>query len=154
MNKDLPASQTVSAYFIVKDAGSALDFYARAFGAEELNRLTDPSGRIGHAEIRIGSTVMMLADEHPDFGALSPATIGGSPVTFHVEVEDADVAVERALAAGAALLRPLQDQFHGARSGMVADPFGYKWFLSHQIEAIGSEEMQRRYDNAMRGEPA
>ena len=149
-----PRGQTVSAYFTVKDAPAALDFYARAFGAEELYRLTDPTGRIGHAEIRIGQSVMMLADEHPDFGALSPPTIGGSPVSFHIVVDDADGAVDRAVEAGAALLRPLQNEFYGMRSGMVADPFGYKWFIAQEIEAVDAEEMQRRYLRAMEGEAA
>lgn len=146
-----PRGRTVSAYFTVKDAAAALDFYARAFGAEELFRLTDPTGKVGHAEIRIGHTVMMLADEHPDFGALSPPTIGGSPVSFHIVANDADSAVDRAVEAGATLLRPLQNEFYGMRSGMVADPFGYKWFIAHEIEQVDAEEMQRRYTEAMQG---
>jgi PhnB protein len=143
--------QTVSAYLIAKDAAAALDFYARAFGAKEVSRLIDPSGRIGHAEIRIGNSLMMLADEHPDFGALSPPTIGGSPVSFHVWVRDADAAVARAIKEGAALIRPVQDEFYGLRSGMVADPFGYKWFIGHPIEQVSPEEMQRRYTSALEG---
>ena len=133
-------------YLIVKGAAEALDFYKQAFGAVEEMRLTDPAGRIGHAEIRIGQSPLMLADEHPEFGALGPATLGGSPVTLHLEVADADAAADRAVAAGATLLRPVADQFHGNRSGMVADPFGHKWFLSAGIEAVSAEEMQRRYD--------
>jgi PhnB protein len=152
MSGEQSRGQTVSTYFAVKDARAALDFYARAFGAEELFRLTDPTGRIGHAEIRIGSTVLMLADEHPDFGTLSPPSIGGSPVSFHVRVDDADAAVDRAVEAGATLLRPLRNEFYGARSGMVADPFGYKWFLAHEIEQVDAAEMQRRFTHALEGQ--
>lgn len=137
---------TLTPYLIVKGAAAALDFYKQAFGAVEEMRLTDPAGRIGHAEITIGQSHLMLADEHPEFGALGPATLGGSPVTLHLEVADADAAADRAVAAGATLLRPVADQFHGNRSGMVADPFGHKWFLSAEIEAVSAEEMQRRYD--------
>jgi PhnB protein len=144
--------QTVSAYFIVKDAAAAIDFYVRAFGAKEVSRLTDPAGRIGHAEIRIGNSRMMLADEHPEFGALSPPTIGGSPVSFHVFVSDADASVDRAIDEGATLIRPLQDEFYGLRSGMVADPFGYKWSIAHPIEQVSPEEIQRRYTGAFEGQ--
>ena len=149
-----PSPQTVTAYFIVGNATDALDFYKRAFGAEELFRLTDPGGRIGHAEIRIGSSNMMLADEHPDFGALSPPTVGGSPVKFQIQVDDADAFAERAIAAGATLLRPLENQFYGMRSGMVADPFGHSWFIAAAIEDVSAEEMQRRYASAMEEERA
>lgn len=142
---------TLTPYLIVKGAAEALDFYKQAFGAVEEMRLTDPSGRIGHAEIRIGQSHLMLADEHPEFGALGPATLGGSPVTLHLEVADADAAADRAVAAGATLLRPVADKFHGNRSAMVADPFGHKWFLSAEIEAVSAEEMQRRYDRLNAG---
>ena len=145
--------QTVTPYLIVGDAQAAIAFYAQAFGAEEMFRLTEPDGgRIGHAELRIGNSVFMLADEHPEFGAQSPATLGGSPVKFHLAVDDADRAVERAVAAGATVLRPVQDQFYGERSGMVADPFGHAWFLASQTEAVRPDEMQRRYEAAFEGE--
>jgi PhnB protein len=138
-------------YLVVRDAPAALDFYARAFGAEERLRLTDPSGRIGHAYMAVGDSAFMLADEHPEFGAVGPVALGGSPVSLHLEVADADAAAARAVAAGATLLRPVADQFHGNRSAMVADPFGHKWFLSQQTEAVGAEEMQRRYDQLTAG---
>ena len=144
-----PAPQTVTAYFTVKGAAAALDFYARAFGAEEKFRLTDPSGTIGHAEIRIGDSVMMLSDEHPDFGALSPPTVGGSPVKFHIQVDDADSFAARAVDAGATLLRPIEDQFYGMRGGMVADPFGHSWFIASPIEEVAPDEMQRRYERML-----
>ncbi len=139
-------------YLVVRDAPAALDFYARAFGAEEQLRLTDPSGRVGHAHMTIGDSAFMLADEHPEWGALGPITLGGSPVSLHLEVADADAAAARALEAGATLLRPVEDQFHGNRSGMVADPFGHKWHISQQTETVSAEEMQRRYEESMAGE--
>lgn len=141
-------------YLVVKGAPAALDFYTRAFGAKEELRLTDPAGRIGHAHMTIGDAAFMLADEHPEFGALGPATLGGSPITLHLAVADPDAAAQRAVDAGATLLRPVQDQFHGNRSGMVADPFGHKWFLSAEIEKIDAVEMQRRYAELMAGEEA
>jgi len=138
-------------YLVVKDAAAALDFYTRAFGAKEEMRLTDPSGRIGHAHMTLGDSAFMLADEHPEFGAVGPATLGGTPITLHLEVADPDAAAERAVEAGAILLRPVADQFHGNRSGTVADPFGHKWFLSKQTEEMSGEEMQRRYEEALAG---
>jgi PhnB protein len=137
---------SVTPYLTVKGAAAALDFYARAFGAVELYRLVGPDGRIGHAELRIGDSVLMLSDEYPDFGALGPVAIGGTPVKLQIYVPDADAAVARAVAAGATLLRPVQDQFHGSRSGMVADPFGHGWFIATQTEEVEPAEMQRRWD--------
>ena len=145
---------TLTPYLVVRDAPAAIDFYKKAFGAEESLRLTDPTGRIGHAHMTIGNAAFMLADEHPEFGALGPVTLGGTPVTLHLEVADADASAKRALDAGATLLRPVQDQFHGNRSGMVADPFGHKWFISQETEAMSAEEMQRRYDELTSGEEA
>ena len=141
-------------YIIVRDAASALDFYVRAFGAEEKFRLTDLAGRIGHAEIAIGEAILMLADEHPEWGAVGPVSLGGTPVSLHLSVADADASAERAVAAGATLLRPVEDQFHGSRSGMVADPYGHKWMLSQQTETVSPEEMQRRYERLLAGEEA
>lgn len=141
--------QTATAYLVVKGAADALAFYQRAFGATELFRLTDPSGKIGHAEMMIGSSHVFLADEWPDFGALSPASIGGSPVSMHLYVADTDAAVERAIAAGASLLRPIENMFYGDRTGMVADPFGYKWHLASRFEDVPPAEMQKRWAQAM-----
>lgn len=140
-----PPPKAVMVYLIVKNAPEAIAFYVRAFGAVELFRLTEPSGKIGHAELRFGSTVMMLADEYPDFGALAPPSIGGSPVKMHLAVEDADAAFARAKAAGAVELRPLTDEFYGERSGLLVDPFGHSWFVSQHIEDVSPEEMQRRF---------
>lgn len=145
---------SLTPYLIVKGAPAALDFYARAFGAKEELRLTNPNGSIGHAHMTIGDSAFMLADEHPEFGALGPATLGGSPVMLHLTVADPDAAAQRAVDAGATLLRPVQDQFHGNRSGMVADPFGHKWGLSAETEKVDAAEMQRRYAALMAGEEA
>jgi PhnB protein len=137
--------QSLTAYLIVKGATEAIAFYQRAFGAEELFRLTGPEGKIGHAELRFGDSVMMLADEWPDFGALSPASIGGSPVSVHLYVDDVDRVVDRALRAGATVLRPVKDEFYGDRAGMIADPFGHKWQVATKKEEVPPAEMQRRW---------
>jgi PhnB protein len=140
-----PPHQSLTAYLIVKGATEAIAFYQRAFGAEELFRLTGPEGRIGHAELRFGDSVMMLADEWPDFGALGPASIGGSPVSVHLYVDDVDRVVERAVDAGATVLRPVKDEFYGDRAGMIADPFGHKWQVATRKEDVSPAEMQRRW---------
>ncbi|MDQ2646555.1 MAG: VOC family protein [Myxococcota bacterium] len=124
----------LSAYLVVKGAARAIDFYTRVFGATELYRLTEPSGKVGHAELELGGARFMLADEYPDFGALSPVTIGGSPISMHLYVDDVDALVKRAEEAGATLLRPLKDEFFGDRTAMVGDPFGHKWHLATRVE--------------------
>ena len=121
---------TVTPYLILSGASDAIAFYKRALGAEEVMRLGGPGGKIGHAEIKIGNSRIMLADEHPELQALSPRTVGGSPVSIHLYVENADAAVERAVAAGAKLVRPVADQFYGDRVGGIEDPFGYRWFIA------------------------
>ncbi len=142
-------TRKVSVYFVVKNATQAIEFYKQAFGAEEIFRMTDPTdGRIGHAELQFGETLMMLADEYPDFGALSPDTIGGSPVTFHVDTGSTDAAVAQAIAAGATLLRPAADQSFGERVAQVLDPYGHRWMLSQTIEQVTPEEMQKRWNAA------
>jgi len=147
--KPVPSGRpALSPYLIVKGAARALDFYQEAFGAKEVFRLSEPSGKIGHAELEIGGGRMMLADEYPDFGALSPVTIGGSPVALHLYVDDVDAVVARATAAGATLLRPVQDEFFGDRTGMVTDPFGHKWHLATRKEDVSPEEMQTRMNAA------
>ena len=145
--------QTLRAHMTVHDAKEAIAFYAKAFGATEQFRLTEPSGRVGHAEIKIGDSVLMLNDEYPDFGAKSPAAIGGSPVAFHIQVADADKAVDRAVKAGATLMREVQDQFYGDRSGTVEDPFGHVWHISTHVEDVPTDELKRRAEQAM-GNPA
>lgn len=139
----------LTAHLIVKDAAAAIAFYVAAFGAVEKYRLVDPvDGRIGHAELKFGDTPLMIADEYPDFGAVSPDTIGGSPVKFHLAVPDADAAMGRALAAGGTLLRPVHEEFYGDRTGLVADPFGYSWFIETRSVTVSPEEMQRRWDTS------
>jgi PhnB protein len=135
-------------YLAVPDAARAIEFYQQVFGATEAYRLTDPSGKIGHAEIRIGESRIMLADEAPDWGHLSPATVGGCPVKFHLAVKNVDEMVQRAVDAGSILLRPVADQFYGERSGMVTDPFGFSWFISTTTSEVSPEEMQRRWNEA------
>jgi PhnB protein len=135
---------TVTPYLMFSGASAAIEFYKKALGASEVMRLDDPSGRIHHAEIRIGDSCIMLADEHPELQALSPNTIGGSPVSLHVYVEDVDAAVDRAVKAGAKLVRPVADQFYGDRSGGIEDPFGYRWFIATHKEDLTIDEIRRR----------
>ena len=150
MVKPVPEGyHTVTPYLIVKGAAQALDFYARAFGAVERLRI-DGGGKIGHAEIAIGDSCVMLADEHPEVDALSPTTVGGSPVSLHLYVEDVDAVVARAVAAGATLVRAVADQFYGDRVGGIADPFGHRWFIATHKEDLSNEELQRR-STAQRG---
>jgi PhnB protein len=135
---------SVTPYLILSGAGDAIAFYKRALGAEEVMRLADPGGKVHHAEISIGDSRIMLADEHPEIQALSPKTVGGSPVSIHLYVEDVDRAVERAVAAGATLVRPVADQFYGDRVGGIEDPFGYRWFIATHKEDLTIDEIRRR----------
>lgn len=134
----------VSPYLIVDDATRALEFYKKAFGAKELMRHAAPDGRIGHAEIKIGDSVIMLADEHPEMDARSPTHFGGSPISIMIYLEDVDKQFKQAIAAGGTELRPLTDQFYGDRSGTIKDPFGHSWHLSTHKEDVSMEEMNRR----------
>ena len=145
------AVHEVYAYLRVRDAAGALDFYKRAFGAEELFRLTEPSGRIGHAEIKLGGTTLMLSDEYPEMGIVGPQALGGTSFSIHLHVDNADAWIERAVAAGATVVRPAKDAFYGERSGNVRDPFGHEWLLGHQIEDVTPQEMQRRYTALFEG---
>lgn len=144
-------------YLSVNGAAKAIDFYQAAFGATERYRLTDSaSGNVGHAELEINGSMIMLSDEFPGFST-SAQTLGGTPVIFCLMVESADAAVERAVAAGAKVIRPLTDEFYGFRSATVEDPFGYRWMLQHEIEKVAPEEMQKRWDEMVKncqGEPA
>lgn len=135
----------VYAYLRVHSTAEAIDFYSRAFDAKEIFRLTEPGGRIGHAEVRIGPTTVMLADEYPEHNIRGPRSLGGTTFSMHLHVADVDKAFERAVAAGASVVRPLQNQFYGERSGTVRDPFGHEWLLGGHLESITPEEMQRRY---------
>lgn len=138
------------AYLRVRNASAAIDFYARAFGATEKFRLTEPGGRIGHVELLFGEHTVMLSEEFPELGLVGPATLGGTAASIHLHVDDCDAWIERAVAAGATLVRGPSDQFYGERSGTVRDPFGHEWMIGHEIEKVTPEEMQRRYDAMMR----
>jgi PhnB protein len=135
---------SVTPYLILNAAGDAIAFYKKALGAIEVMRMNDPGGKIHHAEISIGGSRIMLADEHPEIQALSPKTIGGSPVSIHLYVDDVDAAVERAVAAGAMVIRPVADQFYGDRVGGIEDPFGYRWFIATHKEDLTMDELRRR----------
>jgi PhnB protein len=139
----------VMPYLIVDGAVAAIDFYTSVFGATERMRMPGPNGRIGHAELQIGDSVIMLADENPEMAIHGPKTIGGTPVTLHVYVEDSDAAFERALNTGAKSLRPVENQFYGDRSGQFEDPFGHKWNVATHIEDVPPDEMEKRAAAAM-----
>ena len=132
-------------YLRVKGAAAAIEFYKQAFGATEVMRLAEPSGRIGHAEVRIGPMVVMLADEFPEMGIVGPQTLGGTTFSLHLHVDNCDALIARAVAAGATVTRAPKDEFYGERSGAIRDPFGHEWLLGHSIEKVAPEEMQRRY---------
>jgi len=136
---------SVTPYLLIREASAAIDFYVKAFGATEQLRLTAPDGRIGHAEIQIGTSKVMIADEHPELEFLGPQSRGGTTVSLLVYVADADAVFARAIAAGATELRPLCEQFYGDRSGTVTDPWGHVWSIASRTEAITPEEIQRRF---------
>jgi PhnB protein len=138
------------AYLRVDSAAQAIEFYTAVFGAREKFRLVEPSGRIGHVELDFGSTTVMISDEYPEYGIHGPKTVGGTAVSLHLHVDDADELVRRAVAAGATLVREPQDHFYGERSGTVRDPFGHEWNIGHSIEELSPEEMQRRYTELMK----
>jgi PhnB protein len=140
----------VTAYLIVSEGAKAIDFYKRAFGASESMRMSGPEGKVGHAEIRIGDSAIMLADEHPDMGYRSPLSLGGTPVSLLLYVEDVDRRFRQALDAGAKVLRPIENQFYGDRSGTLQDPFGHIWTLATRVEDVSAEEMQRRSQKFMK----
>jgi PhnB protein len=135
---------TVTPYLIVRGAAKALDFYQRAFGAAELMRVPGPEGKIMHAEIKIGNSIIMLADEFPERGATSPETIGGTSVGLALYVEDVDAVFRQAIAAGGKEVRAVANQFYGDRSGTLLDPFGHKWTITTHVEDVSTEEMNRR----------
>jgi PhnB protein len=138
-------------YLVVKGADAAIRFYAAVFGAREDFRLSEPGGRVGHAELLIGGSRLMLADEYPDFGALGPASIGGTPVGLQLYVTDVDATIALAEAQGATLLRAAKDEFYGDRSGVVVDPFGHRWHLATRKEAVTPQQMQERWTAMLQG---
>jgi PhnB protein len=141
---------SVTPYLVIDGAAKAIDFYKKVFGATEMMRMPSPDGsRIGHAELKIGDSPIMLADEHPEMSIRGPHSIGGTPVSMMVYVEDVDKVAKRALAAGAQELRPVADQFYGDRSGTFLDPFGHMWTVSTHVEDVPAEEMEKRAAAAM-----
>ena len=134
----------VTPYLIVANGSGAIDFYKRIFGASEVMRIPGPGGRVGHAELRIGNSIIILADEHPQVGARSPQSIGGSPVSFLLYVDQVDVVTQKAEAAGAKILRAPKDQFYGDRTATLTDPFGHQWTVATHVEDVAPEEMQKR----------
>lgn len=139
-------------YLRARSAQQAVDFYKDVFGAEEKFRLVEPGGRIGHVELALGGTTLMLSDEFPEFDIHAPDPDARSSFVIHLHVDDADAMIERAVAAGASLLRAPQDHFYGERSGTLRDPFGYDWLIGHSIEAVEPAEMQRRYSAMLSGD--
>ena len=135
---------TATPYLIVSSGANAIEFYKKAFGATESLRMAQPDGRIGHAEIKIGDSVIMLADENPQMGIRSPQTLGGSPVSILLYVEDVDIVFNQAVEAGAKAQRPVQDQFYGDRTGGILDPFGHAWYIATHKEDLSPDELQKR----------
>lgn len=135
---------SVTPYLVLRNAAGAIDFYKEAFGAQELFRMPAPGGRIGHAELQIGSSRIMMADEHPEIGALGPETRGGATSSLVLYVEDVDAVFDRAVKAGAKVDRPVTNQFYGDRTGSLTDPFGHVWHISTHVEDVSPDEMERR----------
>jgi PhnB protein len=138
-------------YLSIDGASVAIDFYAEVFGATERVRMPGPDGRVGHAELEIGDSIVMLADTFPDMGNPAPKDLGGTPVTVMVYVEDVDTVFDRALRAGATEERKVENQFYGDRAGQFEDPFGHKWFVATHVEDVPPEELERRAAAAMNG---
>src|SRR5262245_5005780 len=134
----------VTPYLHVDGAAKAIDFYTKVLGAKERMRMPAPNGRIGHAELQIGSSVIMLADEFPEMNVLGPKRVGGTPVTIHVYVDGVDEVFARAVSLGAKSVRPVENQFYGDRSGQFEDPFGHLWNVATHVEDVSPEEMQKR----------
>jgi len=139
----------VTPYLFVRSAASAMDFYKSVFGATEVVRMAGSNGKIMHAELRIGDSIVMLADENPPTGVMSPQTVGGFSVGLHLYVESVDAVIQKAVENGAKLLRPIKNQFYGDRSGSLLDPFGHMWSVATHVEDVSPEEMRKRMSAAM-----
>jgi PhnB protein len=149
--KSIPEGyHSVTPYLAIAGAADAIAFYKKAFGATEVMRMAAPGGKVGHAEVEIGGSRIMLSDEYPDMGFLSPKTTGGSPVGLHLYVEDVDAVARQAVAAGAKEVRPVKDQFYGDRSGTIEDPFGHVWHIATHKEDLSPDELKRRAAEAMK----
>ena len=138
-------------YLAIDGAGDAIEFYTNVFGARERMRMPAPEGKVGHAELELGDSLIMLADEFPDMGNRSPKSIGGSPVTIAIYVEDVDSVFERAIQEGATSLRPVENQFYGDRTGQLEDPFGHRWSVATHVEDVPPDEMEKRAAAVMAG---
>lgn len=141
----------VSPYLHIDGASAAIDFYTQVLGATERMRMPGPDGKLGHAELQLGDSVILLADEFPEGGALGPKAVGGTPVTISVYVDDVDQVFARAVDAGATVIRPVEDQFYGDRTGYFEDPFGHRWSISTHVEDVSPEDMAKRAAEAMGG---
>lgn len=139
----------VTPYLIVDGGAKAIDFYCSVLGASERMRMPAPDGRIGHAELQLGDSIIMLADENPEMDIRGPAAYGGTPVSLHVYVEDSDAVFDQAVKSGSKALRPVEDRFYGDRSGQFEDPFGHRWDVSTHVEDVPPEEMSKRAEAAM-----
>jgi PhnB protein len=138
-------------YITVQDAAKAIEFYRSAFGARETGaRFTEPGGKVGHAEISFGDYQLMLSDEYPDYGAISPVTLGGSPLLLHLYVDDVDATVAQAESLGAVVLRPAADQPYGDRAATIRDPFGHRWMVSTSLEVVDRSTLQERVGDSYR----
>jgi PhnB protein len=156
MDKAIKAKDygTVAVSLVVKDAKAAIEFYKKVFGAKHLYSLTMPGGGVAHGEFKIGNTLVMISDENPQWGSKSPVTLGGSPVTLNVMVDDPDATAAKAVKAGGKLIYPVADQFYGFRSGRIEDLSGHYWIVSKVLEELSPEEMQKRMDAMMAGAQA
>ena len=142
---------SLTPYLIVRDAVAAIEFYQKVFGAK-LRMKLDAPGRIGHAELEIGNSLVMLADEHPEMGALAPPSVGGTPVGLHLYLDDVDAVAQKAVAAGATLKSPVENKFYGDRLGSIVDPFGHLWHISTHVEDVPPDEIARRAAALARGQ--
>jgi PhnB protein len=141
----------VTPYLHVDGAAAAIEFYVNVLGAKERMRMPAPDGKLGHAELEFGESIVMLADEFPDMGVLGPKSLGGTPVTIHVYVEDADAVFDAAVEAGATSVRPVENQFYGDRSGQFEDPWGHQWSVATHVEDVPPDEMEKRAAEVMAG---
>jgi PhnB protein len=141
---------SITPYLVIKGAAQAIEYYKKVFGASELFRMDGPDGKVGHAELQIGTSRIMLADENPSMGQghASASTIGASPISLYLYMPDVDNVVEQAVAAGAKVLKPVQDQFYGDRSGFIQDPFGHLWGVATHVEDVAPEELEKRAKKA------
>jgi len=140
---------TLTPFLTVRNAVRAMEFYKQAFGAQERGVAKGPDGKVMHAELKIGDSVIMLSDEYPEFGSLSPQSVGGSPMGLHIYIENVDAAFDRAVKAGAQVEMPVMDQFWGDRYGKLKDPFGHKWSIATHVKDVSADEMKRSMDDAM-----